>query len=144
MAWWVWAVGGLVLLGTELFVPLDFFVFFLGVAALGVCGAVALGAVTTTTAQLLLFSVLAVLTTLGLRGPLVARLRRAQDTGVGIETLIGEAAILLGPLAPGQVGKAELRGTTWSVRSEHGQPLPAGHRCRVQRVEGLVLWLRPE
>ena len=101
MARWVWAVGGLVLLGTELFVPLDFFVIFLGVAALGVSGTVALGAVTTTTAQLLLFSVLAVLTTLGLRAPLVARLRRAQDTGVGIETLIGEVAILSGPLAPG-------------------------------------------
>jgi len=144
MAWWVWAVGGLVLLGTELFVPLDFFVFFLGVAALGVSGAVALGAFTTTTSQLLLFSVLAVVTTLGLRAPLVVRLRRAQDTGVGIETLIGEVATLLGPLAPGEVGKAELRGTSWSVRSEHGEPLPAGRRCRVQRVEGLVLWLRPE
>ena len=144
MAWWTWAVGGLVLLGAELFVPVDFFVFFLGVAALGVSAAAALGAVTTEAAQLLLFSVLAVLTTLGLRGPLVARLRRAQDTGVGIETLIGEVATLLGPLAPGDVGKAELRGTTWSVRSEHGEPLAAGRRCRVQRVEGLVLWLRPE
>ena len=144
MAWGVWAVAGLVLLGTELLVPLDFFVVFLGVAALGVSGAVALGVIHTTTAQLLLFSVLAVVTTLGLRAPLVARLRRAQDTGVGIETLIGEVAVLLGPLAPGDVGKAELRGTTWSVRSEHREPLPAGRRCRVQRVEGLVLWLRPE
>ena len=144
MAWWVWAIGGLVLLGTELFVPLDFFVFFLGVAALGVSGTVAVGAVTSTTAQLLLFSLLAVATTVGLRAPLVARLRRAQDTGVGIETLIGEMAVLSGALAPGDVGKAELRGTTWSVRSEHGEPLLAGRRCRVQRVEGLVLWVRPD
>jgi len=144
MAWWMWAIAGLMLLGTELLVPLDFFMVFLGVAALGVSGTVAAGVVTTTSGQLLLFSILAVVTTVGLRTPLVARLRRAQDTGVGIETLIGEVAILPAALAPGDVGKAELRGTTWSVRSEHGEPLPAGRRCRVQRVEGLVLWVRPD
>jgi membrane protein implicated in regulation of membrane protease activity len=144
MAWWVWATLGLLLLGTELFVPVDFFVFFLGVAALGVSGAAAVGLVTATSGQLLLFSVLAILAMFGLRGPLVARLRRTQDMGVGVETLVGEVAVLLAPLAPGDVAKAELRGTTWSVRSEHGEPLPAGRRCRVQRVEGLVLWVRPE
>lgn len=143
MAWWVWAIAGLLLLGTELFIPLDFFVFFLGVAALGVSGTSVLGLVTTTSGQLLLFSILAVLTTVGLRAPLVARLRRAQETGVGIENLIGEVAILADALAPGEVGRAELRGTVWSVRSEHA-PLPAGRRCRVARVEGLVLWVRPE
>jgi membrane protein implicated in regulation of membrane protease activity len=144
MAWWVWAIAGLGLLGLELFVPVDFFVFFLGVAALGVSVGVAFGLTTTTGAQLFLFSILAVLATLGLRGPLVARLRRAQDLGVGIENLIGEIAVLTGPLAPGEVGKGELRGSLWSVRSEHAEPLPAGRRCRVERVEGLLLWIRPE
>ena len=144
MAWWMWAIAGLLLFGTELLIPLDFFMIFLGVAALGVSATAVLGVVTTTSGQLLLFSILAVVTTVGLRTPLVARLRRAQETGVGIETLIGEVAILSGPLAPGDVGKAELRGTTWSVRSEHGESLPAGRRCRVQRVEGLVLWVRPD
>ena len=76
MAWWVWAVAGLLLLGTELLIPVDFFVFFLGVAALGVSVAAAFG-VTGMSGQLLLFSVLAVLTTVGLRTPLVRRLRRA-------------------------------------------------------------------
>ena len=144
MAWWVWAVAGLLLLGTELLVPVDFFVFFLGVAALGVSLAVAFGLTTGMSGQLLLFSILAVLTTVGLRTPLVRRLRRAQDTGVGIETLIGEVAVLQSGLAPGDVARAELRGTTWSVRSEHGEALPAGRRCKVERVEGLVLWVRPE
>jgi membrane protein implicated in regulation of membrane protease activity len=144
MTWWVWAIAGLVLLGAELFVPVDFFVFFLGVAALGVSGATALGVVATTSAQLLAFSVLAVVAMVALRGPLVARLRRAPDRGVGIENLIGEVAVLLAPLAAGEVGKAELRGTTWSVRSRQGETLPAGRRCRVERVEGLVLWVRPE
>lgn len=144
MAWWVWAVAGVLLLGTELFVPLDFFVFFLGVAALGVSASVALGLAGTLSNQLLLFSVLAVVATVALRTPIVRRLRRAQDLGVGIETLIGETALLREVLAPGQVAKAELRGSSWTVRSEHAEPLPAGRRCRVERVEGLVLWVRPE
>lgn len=144
MAWWMWATAGLLLLGTELFVPVDFFVFFLGTAALGVSAATAFGLVASSSAQLLLFSVLAVVAMFGLRAPLVARLRRAQDMGVGVETLLGESAVLLAPLAPGGVVQAELRGTTWSVRSKHPEPLPAGRRCRVEAVEGLVLWVRPE
>ena len=144
MGWWVWAIGGVVLLGTELFVPVDFYVFFLGVAALGVGASTAAGFTQTFTAQLFLFSVLAVATTLGLRGPLVARLRRRPDPGVGVETLVGELARLTAPLPPGSIGKAELRGSTWSIRSVHPETIEAGRHCRVERVEGLVLWVRPE
>jgi membrane protein implicated in regulation of membrane protease activity len=80
----------------------------------------------------------------GLRGPLVARMKRGADESVGVETLVGESASLLGALAPGGVAKAELRGTTWTVRSEHGGELAVGRRCRVERVDGLTLWVRPE
>jgi membrane protein implicated in regulation of membrane protease activity len=42
------------------------------------------------------------------------------------------------------VGKAELRGTPWEARSATGGALAKGQRCRVERVEGLMLLLRPE
>jgi len=42
------------------------------------------------------------------------------------------------------VGRAELRGTTWSARGVDGVALVRGTRCRVERVDGLTLWLRPE
>jgi membrane protein implicated in regulation of membrane protease activity len=45
-------------------------------------------------------------------------------------------------VAPGGVGKAELRGTTWTARTEGTLTLEKGRRCRVERVEGLTLWLR--
>jgi membrane protein implicated in regulation of membrane protease activity len=144
MPWWVWAVGGLALLGAELFVPVDFFVFFLGVAALGVALVTAIGLTPESTGQLAAFSLLALASMVGLRGPLVARLKRGADESVGVETLVGESATLLGALAPGGVAKAELRGTTWTVRSEHGGELAVGRRCRVERVDGLTLWVRPE
>ena len=50
---------------------------------------------------------------------------------------------LLEDLAPGAIAKAELRGTSWNVRSTHPNPIPSGARCPVQRVEGLTLWIGP-
>jgi hypothetical protein len=144
MPWWVWAVGGLALLGAELFVPIDFYVFFLGVAGLGVALLTAVGMTAEPTGQLIAFSLLALASMVGLRGPLVARVKRSTDRGVGVETLVGESATLLDTLAPRGVAKAELRGTTWTVRSDHGGELAAGRRCRVERVDGLTLWVRPE
>jgi membrane protein implicated in regulation of membrane protease activity len=144
MPWWVWAVVGLVLLGSELFVPVDFFVFFLGVAALGVSLVTAIGFTPESTGQLVAFSILSLVSMVGLRAPLVARMRRHADESVGVETLVGECATLLAALAPGGIAKAELRGTTWTVRSAHDDELAAGRRCRVERVDGLTLWVRPE
>jgi membrane protein implicated in regulation of membrane protease activity len=45
-------------------------------------------------------------------------------------------------LAPGAVGKAELRGTTWTAQNADDRPLARGQRCRVARVEGLTLLIR--
>ena len=41
-------------------------------------------------------------------------------------------------------GTAELRGVPWSTRVASGIPLRAGQRCRVERVDGLTLWVRAE
>jgi membrane protein implicated in regulation of membrane protease activity len=41
------------------------------------------------------------------------------------------------------VGKVELRGSSWSARSARAA-LARGQRCRVERVDGLTLWVRPE
>jgi hypothetical protein len=144
MAWWVWAMAGLLLLAAETFVPVDFFVFFLGVAALGVAAITAAGGVATASGQLLWFSILTVGALVGLRRPLLARIRRAGPDHASTSTLVGESAVLLEELAPGAVGKAELRGTTWSARHDGGEALARGRRCRVTRVEGLTLWVRPE
>jgi membrane protein implicated in regulation of membrane protease activity len=58
-----------------------------------------------------------------------------------VDSLIGETAVILEPVPNGGVGKVELRGTSWSARNVDGTALPAGRRCRVQRVDGLTLWI---
>jgi membrane protein implicated in regulation of membrane protease activity len=144
MDWWVWLVLGLALLAVEMLTPGGFFVFFFGLSALVVGAAVGCGLGGPTWLQWLLFSVLSLGSVLFLRRRVLAWFHSREGQSVGVESLVGEAATLLEDLAPGSVGKAELRGTAWTVRSEESRPLSRGQRCRVQRVEGLTLWLRAE
>jgi membrane protein implicated in regulation of membrane protease activity len=61
-----------------------------------------------------------------------------------VDRLEGETAVVTEDVPPGGVGKAEMRGATWSARSTGDELLAKGRRCRVERVEGLTLWLRAE
>jgi membrane protein implicated in regulation of membrane protease activity len=64
--------------------------------------------------------------------------------GRPVDRLEGEAAVVTEDVAPGGVGKAELRGASWTARTSGASTLERGRRCRVERVEGLTLWLRSE
>jgi membrane protein implicated in regulation of membrane protease activity len=144
MSWWIWILVGLALLSLEMLTPGGFFVFFFGLAALVVGAVVGCGLSSTAWFQWLLFSVLSIGSVFLFRKRLLTALKAREGGTVGVETLVGEVATLLDDLAPAGVGKAELRGTAWSVRSEEPRPLPRGQRCRVQRVEGLTLWVKAE
>lgn len=143
MSWWLWILAGLALLGTELLVPGGFFVFFFGCAALLVGILVVLGVGGPVWLQWLLFAALSIISLLLFRRPLLEWVRQRQPTGV-VDSLEGDTAILLEDLAPGAVGKAELRGTSWSAQNADTQVLTQGLRCRVIRVEGLTLWVRAQ
>lgn len=142
MEWWLWMLVGLGLLGLEILTPGGFFVLFFGLAALAVGVLVGLGIGGPAWFQLLLFSGVAAVTLVLFRGRLVGRLGAAN--GQGVAELVGDVAVLLDDLPPGTVGKAELRGTAWSVRHDGPDVLARGRRCRVVRVDGLMLHVRPE
>ena len=143
MTWWGWVLVGLGLLGLEVLTPGGFFVLFFGLAALVVGALAGLGVTGPAWLQWLLFSVLAVSSLVLFRRRLVERLRASGGAAM-TGGLIGDVAVLLDDLPPGVVGKAELRGTAWSVRHDGPAPLPRGRRCRVERIEGLMLHVRPE
>ena len=139
MAWWVWAVVGLGLFAGEMLTPGGFFFLFFGVGACITSALVWLGVLGPAWLQWFLFAVLSVACLVPLRGRLV---RWASGGEVrAVDSLVGEEALLLDDLAPGGVGKAELRGTTWNVRTAGSQRLPRGARARVARVDGLTLWI---
>jgi hypothetical protein len=143
MVWWVWVLFGLGLLGVEVLTPGGFFVLFFGIGALVVGVLVAIGLGGPLWGQWLLFSALSTVCLLLFRGRLLTwsaghGARRVDDS------LEGEIATPFEDLAPGAVGKAELRGTTWTARNADARTLAKGERCRVVRVDGLMLVLRGE
>ena len=58
--------------------------------------------------------------------------------------LFGETAVVLDDISVNGIGKAEMRGTPWNTRNVSGRPLARGERCKVERVEGLTIFVRAE
>jgi membrane protein implicated in regulation of membrane protease activity len=144
MIWWYWMLLGLVLLGVEMVTPGGFYILFFGLAALIVGSLAGMGIAQADWLQWLLFSGLAILSLLVFRGPLLARLNK-RDMGLpAVDTLAGESAIPLEDLAVSGTGKAELRGTTWTAHNAGPSPLIKGQRCKVERIEGLTIWIAAE
>jgi membrane protein implicated in regulation of membrane protease activity len=143
VSWWIWILLGLALLGGELATPGGFYVLFFGVGALLVGGLAALGVLGASSTQWLLFPVLSVGALLLFRRRLLAAFESPVRRDA-IDALRGEVATPGEDIAPGAVGKAELRGTSWTVRNADSRPLRAGERCRVERAEGLTLLIRGE
>jgi hypothetical protein len=142
MAWWIWVLGGLVLLVAEVTTPGGFFAVFFGAGAILVGVAKALGWPGPAWAEWLVFSALSVVSLLLFRRPLMRHFNLTP--GKAVDRLEGEAAVVQEEVAPGGVGKAEMRGSSWSARTAGAVALEPGRRCRVEKVEGLTLWLRAE
>ena len=141
MEWWYWMLLGLMLLGVELVAPSGFYLMFLGLAALCVGTLVALTSAHEIWLQWVLFSGLSVVALLFFRGPLLARFKYKERPHAAVDSLLGEIALPLEDVAPGSTGKAELRGTCWTVLNSGDSILMKGQRTRVVRVEGLTLWI---
>ena len=144
MVWWYWMVIGLALLAAEMTTPGGFYILFFGLSALLVGALAGLEIVNVDWLQWLLFSVLAIGSLLLFRGPLMARLSHGRKAHADIDSMVGEVAIPLEPLAAGAVGKAELRGTTWTAKNVGATAFLKGQRGKVTNVDGLTLWIKAE
>jgi inner membrane protein len=144
MIWWYWMLAGLVLLGVEMATPGGFYILFFGLAALIVGSLTGLGFAQAEWLQWLLFSGLAILSLLVFRGPLLAWIKTQDKEMPTVDSMMGESAIPIEDLAPGGTGKVELRGTTWTAHNAGPALLKKNQRCKVERVEGLTLWITAE
>ena len=142
MAWWIWVLAGLALLAAELLTPGGFFIIFFGVGALVTGVLVGLGIVETVWVEWLIFSAVSIASLLFFRKPLLEWMKRREPAHPPVDSLVGETAVVTEDVAPGGVGKAELRGTSWNARAR--EALRRGQRARVEKVEGLTLWLTAE
>ncbi len=143
MSWWGWVIGGAILLGAELaFVDAQFYLVFVGSAAI-VAGLLTAAVPSLPGwAQWAVFALLAVVSMVAFRSRIYGMLRGRPPTvrtGPANDVLTLPVA-----LAPGQSCQAEHNGAFWTVRNESDQPIPSGARARIARVQGLTLVVRPD
>ncbi|MFO0775266.1 MAG: NfeD family protein [Nitrospiraceae bacterium] len=140
MVWWYWMVLGLVLIGLELVTPGGFYLFFFGLSALLVGAFGGLGLTLPTWVEWCLFTVFAVASLLMFRKPL-ARATAALPGRHEVDSVVGEHGVVVQAMAEGAMGKVELRGSHWNACNAGPGLLVKDQRCRVDRVDGLTLWV---
>ena len=143
MSWWGWVIAGAILLGAELaFVNAQFYLVFVGSAAIVVGMVTAVSPALAPWAQWALFAVLALVSMVTFRSRIYQRLHPnppSVDTGPA-----GGLITLPVTLAPGESCQTEHGGSYWTVRNDGAKPILAGARARVASVNGLTLLVRPE
>lgn len=143
MQWWLWLLLGLFLLLCELLTPGGFYIIFFGVGAVVVGILAFMNWAGPMWLQWLLFSVISVGTLALFRRPLL-RMVEPSSRPHEVDSLVGETAVAVEDIQAGAIGKAEMRGTSWTARNVGSGAIPRGVRCKVERVEGLMLFVRSE
>jgi membrane protein implicated in regulation of membrane protease activity len=131
---------GLTLAIAEAQIPTNFFLLAFGVGGVFVGVVTGLGWIATAWVEWLTFTLASV------AALVVFQRTLSRDGGHGhaVDDLRRETATVIEDVPQGGVGRAELRGTTWSARGVAGAAIARGTRCRVHRVDGLTLFLQPE
>jgi inner membrane protein len=143
MEWWIWLVGGMLLLLVEIVTPGGFYFLFFGVGALLTGVLAVFGAPAGLVGQALVFVGFSSVAVALFRKPMLEKMNGGRPAP-NVDSLVGETAVLTAAVAPGEFGQAELRWTTWKVRNMGAVTLQAGHRCMVEAVSGLTLHVRAE
>ena len=140
-AWWMWVLAGVILLAIEMLTPGGFFTLFFGIGAL-VVGVLSLaGWQPGVPAQGLVFLAVSMAALLLFRKPLLEYFKHTMPQ-TQVDSLVGETAVALEEIPAGGVGKAELRGSSWSARNLGESPIQLNQRVRVERIDGLTLDVR--
>jgi membrane protein implicated in regulation of membrane protease activity len=141
--WWYWILLGLVLAAIELATPGGFFFIFFAVGALLVGAIDVAGVVESDAIEWTLFTAVSIASLAVFRKPLLRRMNRSEVNDA-VDSLVGELAVAAEAIPPGQHGRAELRGSTWTARNVGDRTTVAGERSRVVAVRGLEIDIRPE
>jgi membrane protein implicated in regulation of membrane protease activity len=142
MSWWHWLVLGLILVLLEMAASGGFYVIFFGIAAIAISALHLFDVAGPIWFQLLLFSALSIGALLLFRGPLLRLMQ--PESPADRDSPVGEIAVPLEDISPGAVGRAELRGAVWSARNGSAATVARGERCRVVKVDRLMIVLESE
>ena len=141
MPWWGWMIVGAILLGAELMViDAQFYLVFLGLAAMAVGLADLTGLGGPQWVQWLAFGLLSLSIMVLFRGRLYRRLR-GDLPGYSNDAAGQILGVPEGLAAHGET-RIEFRGTTWRVLNSGEEAIPAGGRAIIEPTEGLTLHVR--
>ena len=138
MIWWGWMVIGVLLLGAELFIiEADFYLVFLGAAAI-LTGLLSFAVPTVPEwGQWLVFAALALLSMVFFRKRVYRQLRR--DVPDLADDMLREQLQLPVGLPVDGTCRVELRGSTWTARNVGAAPIPPGVKVRIVGIDGITL-----
>jgi hypothetical protein len=138
MVWWSWMIIGVLLLAAELFIiEADFFLVFLGIAAI-ITGLLGLTLPTLPEwGQWLVFAGLALVSMLFFRKR-VYRLLRRDVPDMANDMLLEHLQLPVGLPIDGTC-RVELRGSTWTARNVGSAPISMGAKVRIVGVDGITL-----
>lgn len=93
--------------------------------------------------QITVFLLLATILLLSLRG-IVRRHIRPRISKTNIDSVIGATGIVLSPVDNiAALGQVQVNGVEWSARSTDGTQIPAGILVRVDKIEGVKVFVSP-
>jgi inner membrane protein len=138
MVWWGWMVIGVLLLGAELFiVEADFYLVFLGAAAI-LTGLLGLGVPAVPEwGQWLIFAALALVSMVFFRKRVYRQLRR-DVPDMANDMLLEQLQLPVGLPVDGTC-RVELRGSTWTARNVGPVPIPPGAKVHIVGIDGITL-----
>ena len=145
VAWILWAVLGVILIIAEIFTP-GFVLLWFGIGALAAAFAGLVG-ISSLTLQFLIFIIVSVGLTAASRTIFVnyfSREKTGSDLKTGVDAMPGQIGTVVsssrGALNEGAV---KVYGSTWTAYPAEGEdPLEAGERVTVERVQGASIYVR--
>ncbi|MDT4969815.1 MAG: hypothetical protein QOJ64_4552 [Acidobacteriota bacterium] len=143
--WILWTVLGVVLIVAEIFTP-GFVLLWFGVGALAAALAGLVG-ISSLPLQFLIFALVSVALTAASRTIFVnyfSREKSGSDLKTGVDALPGKVGTVVSS-SKGALGEGAVKvyGSTWTAYPAEGEePLEAGERVAVERVQGASIFVR--
>ena len=76
--------------------------------------------------------------------PLVRKYLTPKLTATNVDSVIGSVGIVTAPIDNiASVGQIKLNGMEWTARSSSGEAIPEGIRVKVDRIEGVKVFVSP-
>ena len=141
MTWWVWVIVGVFLCVAEIATPGAFYLLFFGISALLVGFLAWSNLVDTTWIQILLFSIISIISLIVFRRWLNEKLN-LKEVGGQIHTIEGEIGTAMESIPSGGSGKVEVRGSNWNAVNQSDGEIEQGQKCIIEQVKGVSLWAK--